>query len=103
MTAHRPDRQVGGTRRLDEVAGDLVADLRFHREAEKLHRLGPRPYGELLAEIGEQFMAALTVEEGPHGLRCRKYRAGRGGESATDAREVPRGIPGTGERKDARQ
>ncbi len=30
-------------------------------------------------------MAALTVEEGPHGLRYRKYRAARGGESAVDS------------------
>ncbi len=30
-------------------------------------------------------MAGLTVEEGPHGLRCRKYRPARGGESAVDS------------------
>ncbi len=30
-------------------------------------------------------MAGLTVEEGPHGLRCRKYRSARGGESAVDS------------------
>ncbi len=39
-------------------------------------------------------MAGLTVEEGPHGLRCRNYRPARGGESAVDSHvelEGPRG------------
>ncbi len=37
-------------------------------------------------------MAGLTVEEGPHGLRCRKYRPAKWCESATDSREAPRGT-----------
>ena len=37
-------------------------------------------------------MAGLTVEEGPHGLRCRKYRPGKACESAVDSREAPRGT-----------
>ena len=54
----RPPTQLqtcGTLRPLGEVVDDLVADLRFHREAEKLHALGPRPYAELLMEIGERF------------------------------------------------
>ena len=38
---------------LGELVEDLVADLRFHRQVEKLHRLGPRATGELLLEIAE--------------------------------------------------
>ena len=36
-----------------------LADPRFHRQIEHLHRLGPRVFGELLAEI-----AAVTGEPG---------------------------------------
>ena len=34
------------------VTADAVADLRFRRRVERLHRLGPRAVGELLAELG---------------------------------------------------
>ncbi len=37
-------------------------------------------------------MAATTVEEGPCGLRRRKYRGAKWCESATDSREAPRGT-----------
>ncbi len=72
MTAHRPTQlhACGTLRPLDKVAEDLVADLRFHREAEKLHALGPRPYGELLGEIGEQFGCRTFIEQ-----RLRAYAA----------------------------
>ena len=38
---------------LAEVAEDLVDDLRFHRQVERLHALGLRATGELLLEIAE--------------------------------------------------
>ena len=50
----RAPSQVGPLRSIGQVAEEVVADLRFHRQVEKLHRLGPRATGELLAEIGEQ-------------------------------------------------
>ncbi len=34
------------------VAAVVVGDLRFRRQVEHLHRLGPRATAELLAEIG---------------------------------------------------
>ena len=34
------------------VAAEHVADLKFRRAVERLHRLGPRVVGEFLAEIG---------------------------------------------------
>ena len=40
--------------RLGDIAAEIVADLRFRRQVERLHDLGPRATGELLAEIGEQ-------------------------------------------------
>ena len=43
-------------------------------------------------------MAGLTVEEGPHGLRCRKYRPARGGESAVDSQVE---LEGTSEARNA--
>ncbi len=42
----------------------------IHREAEKLHTLGPHPYGELLAEIGEQRRCRTFIE-----MRLRAYAA----------------------------
>ncbi len=64
------DRRAHHVQRLDEVAQDLVANLRLHREAEKLHALGTRPYGELLMEIGEQFGCRTFIDR-----RLRAYAA----------------------------
>ncbi len=36
------------------IAAVVVADLRFRRQVEHLHRLGPRATAELLAEIGAE-------------------------------------------------
>ena len=64
MSAHRPTQpeSSGSFRALGEVADDLVADLRFQRQVEKLHRLGPRAVGELLKEIGEQRRCRTSVD-----------------------------------------
>ncbi len=35
-------------------AAEVVADLKFRRQVEHLHDLGPRVVGELLAEIGAE-------------------------------------------------
>ena len=70
MSGHRPTQlqACGALRPIGEVIGDLVGELRFHRQAEKLHALGPRPYGELLAEIGEQLGCRTFIE-----MRLREY------------------------------
>ena len=57
------DSRAHYVQRLDEVAQDLVDNLRFHRQVEKLHRLGPRATGELLAEIGEQRHCGTFIEQ----------------------------------------
>jgi len=52
-------RQVG------QIAAGVVvdiADLRFQRRVQRLHDLGPRAVGELLAEIGADF----SIMRGPH-------------------------------------
>ena len=36
------------------VAPEVVADMRFRRQVERLHLLGPRAVAELLAEIGAE-------------------------------------------------
>ena len=51
---HEDERRSGQPARLGEVVTDLVDNLQFQRQVEKLHNLGPRAIGELLAEIGEQ-------------------------------------------------
>ena len=37
-----------------QCAAEVIADLRFRRQVEHLHGLGPRVVGELLAEIGAE-------------------------------------------------
>ncbi len=72
MNGHRPTQlqRCGAFNPVGEVVDDLVTNLRFHREAEKLHALGPRPYGELLMEIGEQFKCRTFIDR-----RLRAYAA----------------------------
>ena len=45
------------------VAADIVADLRFRRRVERLHRLGPRAVAELLAEIGAERSITTTINQ----------------------------------------
>ena len=72
MSARRPTQlQTCGTLQpVGEVVDDLVGELRFHRQVEKLHRLGPRATGELLTEIGEQRGIRTFIER-----RLRAYAA----------------------------
>ncbi len=72
MSGPRPTQlqRCGAFNPVGEVVDDLVANLRFQRQIEKLHRLGPRPYGELLAEIGEQLKCRTFIDQ-----RLRAYAA----------------------------
>ena len=64
VTAHPTQLHACGTlRSLDEVVDDLVNELRFHCRVEKLHALGPRVVGELLAEIGEQRACRTFIDQ----------------------------------------
>ena len=42
---------------------EIVADLRFRRQVERLHAFGPRATGALLAEIGEQRHCRTSIEQ----------------------------------------
>jgi hypothetical protein len=65
MTRRRHERQrrSGHPQRLGEVVEDLVDRLRFQRQVEKLHALGQRAVGELLAEIGEQRACRTFIDQ----------------------------------------
>ena len=41
-----------GFQSIGSAAAEIVADLRFRQQVERLHALGPRVTAELLAEIG---------------------------------------------------
>ena len=45
------------------VAADVVADVKFRRQVEHLHRLGPRAVAELLAEIGAECSIMTLVDQ----------------------------------------
>ncbi|MEE9249652.1 MAG: hypothetical protein V3U93_00800 [Alphaproteobacteria bacterium] len=49
-----------GFRSIGALAAEIVADLRFRRQVERVHALGPRATAELLAEIGAE-RAIMTV------------------------------------------
>ena len=72
MIAHRPTQlqRCGAFNPVGKVVDDLVGELKFHRQAENLHRLGPRATGELLKEISEQRGIRSFIDE-----RLRAYAA----------------------------
>ena len=57
------DRRACRGQYLGEATEDLVANLIFQRNVERLHALGPRVVGELLAEIGEQRSIQTFIEQ----------------------------------------
>ena len=42
---------------------DVVADLKFRRQVERLHALGPRATAELLAELGAERSIATIIDQ----------------------------------------
>ncbi len=46
-----------------EVAAEVVADLRFRRQVERVHLLGPRVTAELLAEIGAERSIQTVIDQ----------------------------------------
>ncbi len=55
--APAPWRQAG------EVATEAVADLRFRRRVQQVHRLGARAVGELLAELGAERSIMTLIDQ----------------------------------------
>ena len=50
-------------RPIGEVAAEVVGDLRFRRQVQGLHRLGPRAVGELLAELGAERSIQTIIDQ----------------------------------------
>ncbi|MCH8998781.1 MAG: hypothetical protein IID48_11075 [Proteobacteria bacterium] len=66
-----PKKQPGNPKATPSISLATIeagVDLRFRRQVERLHRLGPRALGELLAEIGEQRLCRTYLEQ-----RVRRY------------------------------
>ncbi len=56
---HRSRRPPGR----GEIAAEIVADLRFRRQVERVHALGPRVTAELLAEIGAERSIQTIIDQ----------------------------------------
>jgi hypothetical protein len=50
-------------RPIGSVAAEIVADLRFRRQVERVHALGPRTVGELPAELGSERGITSIVDQ----------------------------------------
>ena len=50
-------------RPLGEVAAEVVADLQFRRQVQRLHGLGDRVLGEFLAEIGAERSIQTVIDQ----------------------------------------
>ncbi len=46
-----------------EAAAEIVADLRFRRRVQRLHRLGDRALGEFLAELGAERSIQTVIDQ----------------------------------------
>ena len=53
----------GTFRPLGEVAAEVVADLQFRRQVQRLHGLGDRVLGEFLAEIGAERSIMTLIDQ----------------------------------------
>ncbi len=50
-------------RPIGQIAAEAVADLRRRRHVQKVHRLGDRVFGELLAEIGAERGITTIIDQ----------------------------------------
>ncbi len=53
----------GSLRPIGEVAAEVVADLQFRRQVQRLHGLGDRILGEFLAEIGAERSIQTVIDQ----------------------------------------
>ena len=52
-----------GLRPLGALAAEIVADLRFRRQVQRLHRQGDRVLGEFLAELGAERSIMTLIDQ----------------------------------------
>ena len=50
-------------RSIGKVTAEIVADLRFRRQVERLYRLGPRVVGEVFAHLGAKHGIQTSIEQ----------------------------------------
>ncbi len=55
--------ECGELRPIGPIAAEVVADLRFRRQVQQVHRLGDRVLGELLAEIGAERGIQTVIDQ----------------------------------------
>ena len=60
---HDLTEQQGDFRPVGRVAAEVVADLRFRRRVQQVHRLGARAVGELLAELGAERSIMTLIDQ----------------------------------------
>ena len=48
---------------IGELAAKIVTDLRFQRDVERLHELGPRTLAEFLAELGVKRAITTVIDQ----------------------------------------
>lgn len=53
---------MSGLRPIGAITAAIVEDLKFRRDVQHLHDLGPRAVAELLAGIGERYSIRLDIE-----------------------------------------
>ena len=52
-----------GLRPIGQIAAEVVADLRFRRQVQRLHGLGDRVLGEFLAELGAELGIQTVIDQ----------------------------------------
>ena len=56
-------RRAHGFRPIGKVAASVVGDMKFRRQVERLHRLGPRVTAEFLAEIAAERGIGTVIDQ----------------------------------------
>ncbi len=56
-------RRAQGLQPIGQIAAEVVANMRFRHQVLRLHHLGPRVVGELLAEIGAERSIMTLIDQ----------------------------------------
>ena len=64
MTSHpKYPTECGELRPIGPIAAEVVADLRFRREVQRLHRRGDRVLAEAFAHLGAKHFIQTSIEQ----------------------------------------
>ncbi len=55
--------RLPGFKAIGEIAAEIVGRLPFQRKVERVHRLGPRILGEMLAELGAERSIMTIIDQ----------------------------------------